>query len=253
MTRIRFSDGWAPGPLLPLVDREEVHLWRIPLAPVATPDVAAWLRVDEHARAAKLLRPGDGPRWERSRAGLRGILGRYLGIHPASVEFARGPGGKPGVRGSALRFNLTHSHELALCAVATREVGVDVERLRAAPMPAGVAAGIVSDAGPIFPGEAQTAELDVVFFTAWTRVEAALKATGEGLPALDRRPDTWVRRLAAGGQFELDGQGFLIADLPVDEGYIAALALIPEIGSAQNPIVVRCWSWGFGSGEPAAR
>src|SRR5207247_1676347 len=62
------------------------------------------------------------------------ILGRYLDMPPAQLEFRSGPNGKPDLAASrgrpALRFNLSHAQDLALYAVTLRrEVGVDAERV----------------------------------------------------------------------------------------------------------------------------
>jgi phosphopantetheinyl transferase len=63
---------------------------------------------------------------------LREILGRYLGLPASELRFETGRHGKPRLAapGGELAFNLSHSSSLALVAVARREVGVDVERIR---------------------------------------------------------------------------------------------------------------------------
>lgn len=236
--RPRFLDGWAEGPQQPGLVDGEAHVWRIPLILPAS-SMMAGLTDDERRRAAAFVRRGDGLRWASSRLALRGILGRYLGMSPDQVRFERGRGGKPRAAGSALQYNLTHSSDLAILAVGGTDLGVDVERIRAAPMAAGVAAGIVSELGPIRPGEAGSAELDWVFFHAWTRVEATLKATGEGLSAIDRRSSAWIRALTASGPAVLDGRPLLLLDLPVDEGYAAALAIL----GATTMDAIRLWTW----------
>lgn len=114
------------------------------------------------------------------------------------MRFSYGPQGKPfladfdgvqtdATRGSLseeqrLQFNISHSHELALCAItASRAIGVDIEYLR--PLP---------DAEPLaqrFFSKAEHARIQVlpvdeqaqVFFRLWTGKEAYLKATGKGL------------------------------------------------------------------------
>jgi len=217
-----------------------VHVWRIPLT--GAMPLASSLAPDEHARASALVRPGDGARWAASRVALRGILASYLGVDPNGLTFERSLGGKPWVRGAPeLHYNLTHSFDLAICAVGAIELGVDVEKIRTAPLAAGVAAGIVSPAGPIRPDEGASAELDWVFFTSRTRVEAALKASGEGLSAIDRRAPEWIRGLASPGLIDLDGRPLRILDLPVDDEYAAALAILGEDVPTQR---IRCWTWG---------
>jgi 4'-phosphopantetheinyl transferase len=85
--------------------------------------------------------------------------------------------------GSRLHFNLSHSQEVALVAVALdRQVGVDVEK---------IAPKVVDDIGiaeSLFtPGEAEvirgaSAEMRAeLFYRFWTRKEAFLKGCGVGL------------------------------------------------------------------------
>jgi 4'-phosphopantetheinyl transferase len=111
-----------------------------------------------------------------------------------------GPHGKPALDGTStpvdLRFNLAHSGRLALYAVALQvEVGIDVERVRAGVDFLGIAARFFSlrEAAGLCR---LSPELRTPAFVAlWTRKEAAVKATGEGLsdrlatPAASDAPD----------------------------------------------------------------
>jgi 4'-phosphopantetheinyl transferase len=113
---------------------------------------------------------------------LEAILGAYLGVPPRLVE---GPHGKPRLDGaSALRFNLSHSGERWLLAVATgREVGIDVEE----PRPRGDVREL-AEVGLPAEDRARVAaaapeERDAVFHRLWVRHEARLKCHGVGLVA----------------------------------------------------------------------
>ena len=82
---------------------------------------------------------------------LGGLLAQYLGQAkpPAlSVDPRASRGWRPGRAGGPISFNLSHSGELALIAVAAGgvEVGVDVERLRTRRDPARLAARWLSEA-----------------------------------------------------------------------------------------------------------
>jgi 4'-phosphopantetheinyl transferase len=118
------------------------------------------------------------------RSTLRTLLGRYLRTPPRSIGLRLGPNGKPLLTQSspALHFNLAHSEGLALLALALDlEVGVDVEQIRGGPDLAAIA--------PRFFSPRENAQLDAVaaagraeaFYQCWTRKEAVIKATGEGL------------------------------------------------------------------------
>jgi 4'-phosphopantetheinyl transferase len=123
-----------------------------------------------------------------ARAGLRLLLGSYLGIDPRDVAIARGIGGRPElVAAHDLSFNLSHTAGLALLAIGRgRAIGVDVEALDRRAPSAGLIeralnareASRVTRAGP----EGGTG----VFLGYWTVKEAYAKALGVGL-ALDFR------------------------------------------------------------------
>jgi 4'-phosphopantetheinyl transferase len=117
---------------------------------------------------------------------LRSILASALGVEPPTIEFLYGPKGKPSLGGalarSGLQFNLAHSGGLAVFAVAhDRSVGVDVEELR--PIPD------LSDLIQRYLSPGECAELKSLsgeaelrgFLQIWTRKEAWLKATAEGI------------------------------------------------------------------------
>ena len=239
-TRPSFDSRWHPGPDRPLLVDGEIDVWRINLVGTLA-DAEAVLSPDERQRASRFLLGRDALQFALSRAALRRILGRYVGGAPAELAFRTGARGKPrldGRPGTSIRYNLTHSHEMALCAVGTAELGVDIEWIRPAPMAAGIAAGIVTTQGPIFPDEIPSPELDWVFFTTWTRTEAALKAIGEGLSAIDRRSPEWIRSLSVPGATTPAGLPMPVVDLPVGDGYAAALAIV-----GGTPTAIRCWTW----------
>ena len=164
-----------------------VHVWRASLA-AAEADVAAYeaiLDAAERARARRFHFERDRRRFTVARGVLRQLLGRYLDLAPATVPFALGPHGKPllALAGKTLHFNLSHSGEQALFVFApAREVGIDLE--------AGTRLGedLPGLARRIFSAREQ-AELEALrpemrrdaFLNGWTRKEAYLKATGQGL------------------------------------------------------------------------
>lgn len=136
----------------------ELHLWQAHLDEPGWPSAGA-LPAAEAERAAAILPARSRRRWAASRWALRGVLARYLGEEPTAIELREGEHGKPrlALPDGGLRFNLSHSGDLALVAVsATLEVGVDVERIGARP---------------------------AAFYAEWTRSEAVAKCHGSGLGA----------------------------------------------------------------------
>lgn len=118
------------------------------------------------------------------------LTGRWLTrrmLHERGVsfdaEFERGAHGKPQVEGGP-SFNLSHSHGVAVCAVASRRhvpVGIDVE----APW----RDSDIDSIGNRFFSSGESEELQAMapaarrqaFFELWTLKEALLKGTGKGL------------------------------------------------------------------------
>jgi 4'-phosphopantetheinyl transferase len=143
-----------------------------------------------------------------ARTALAAILGEYLG---EATELRADEEGKPrlAIEPERLSFNLSHSGELALVAIAPGglEVGVDVERrkprrdlLRLAErwLPAADAAAVAA---------AGDGEREAVFYPAWTRHEARVKCTGTGIAGPPPGPEV------------------VAYDLSIDDGYAAAVAV----------------------------
>jgi 4'-phosphopantetheinyl transferase len=117
---------------------------------------------------------------------MRRILSRYLSAQPRELEFVYGPKGKPELSAvqnpDCVRFNLSHSGNLALLAVAKRqELGVDVEFVKTDFGGMEIAERFFSanEVRTLFALDA--AERNAAFFACWTRKEAFIKAIGEGL------------------------------------------------------------------------
>lgn len=207
-----------------------LDIWPIPLLSetISCAEIEANLSNEERQRAARFHFPKHAMRYRICHAAVRRILGDYLAMPPAQVEVIAEPKGKPRLAGdSSLRFNISHSGDLALLAVAEDlEVGVDVEGVRFDLSVDGLAAFFT-------PAEcerlraAAPGEKERTFFRWWTRKEAVLKADGCGLSGgLDHLdisgcPPELVRFPADGGTL------WQLADLDVPAGYAAAVAAPP--------------------------
>lgn len=213
--------------------RDAVHVWQAALdgrRPAAV-RLGAWLSADERARADAFRSADDQRRFIVGRGTLRAILGHYLSLPPEAVRFAYGPQGKPRLAHAsaqaALRFNVSHAHELVLVAVAcAREVGVDVEYLRPIPEADRIAERMFS------PEERETlrrlpaSERLPAFFTTWTLKEAYLKALGDGLLSNRAHPSRLV--------------GWWSCAFSPRPGYQAALAAEGQKGQWW----LGTWTWG---------
>ncbi len=164
-----------------------VHVWRAELEQPGerVRQLAQTLSQDEQARAGRFYFERHRRRFIVARAVLRAILGRYLGLEPEQLEFRYGSRGKPYLAArfsqQALEFNLAHSRELALYAFTQgHEIGIDLEHLRSIADIEQISARFFSARENASLSAVQDQRLRA-FYNCWTRKEAFLKATGEGL------------------------------------------------------------------------
>src|SRR5580765_5241196 len=126
---------WKRGPAEPAIWPNEVHVWRARLDMPWCWALDEALSLDDRARADRFRFESDRRKFCVARASMRLILARYLKTKASRLQIETGDYGKPyfADRRSSLglRFNLSHSNQLALIAVTRdREVGVDVEFIR---------------------------------------------------------------------------------------------------------------------------
>ena len=171
------------------LDVADVHVW---LANLDQPDatqiqqLAQALAPDEQHRAARFYRERDRRRFTAARGILRTLLGHYLHAPPAALQFTYGPRGKPALAAPFatrhVHFNLSHSHSLALYAITRgRELGIDIEYMRQLDDAEAIAERFFSPRERAALRTLPAAQRHQAFFTCWTRKEAYIKATGDGL------------------------------------------------------------------------
>lgn len=169
-----------------LARHDEVHVWRASLAvaPSSVQSLNQILSQDERDRAERFHFRRDQRDFIVSRALLRILIGRYLQQKPDQFGFRYNSYGKPFVAGRShgVRFNLSHSHGLALYAVACdREIGVDLERISDRVNSDELAQHYFSPSEVAGLRALPRSFQKQAFFSCWTRKEAYIKALGEGL------------------------------------------------------------------------
>ena len=220
----------------------EVLVWAafLEVAPETLHSLTALLSPSELERAARFRFEQHRNRFIVGRGILRTILGRCLQTDPRAVDFDYGKQGKPLLAvpfaESGLHFNLAHSDDLALIALTLAgPVGVDVEQVRILADADQLVARFFSvDESAAFARLAQE-QKPVAFFELWTRKEARLKATGEGIGSLvpPAHPRESRAGDSAGGRPEL----WTLKDLFPAPGFAAAVAV------AAAEAEVRCWRY----------
>lgn len=206
----------------------KVHVSHVRLS---TPARAELLSDDERLRAERFRIDRDRERFIACRAALREILGGYLGLSPAAVVFSYGPHGKPYVAESEFRFNLSHSGDDALIAVAQgRQVGIDLERRDARLNIEQLAASFLTAGERAFVESPPNGKRMEAFLSCWTRKEAWAKAIGTGIAENPARFD--VSESLKRAKHELrdpnDGSVWTIVELDLPGKSIGALAVQGE-------------------------
>jgi len=199
-------------------------------------DLPELLSAAERERALRMRAPSARAAFVQTRVALRQALGRYLGLPPADVPIVVGADGKPRLSADAglpdLRFNLTHTRGLALCAFALGcELGIDVE-WRAPDLPwLDMAATAFSATEQAALAALPEADRRSGFYAGWTRKEAWLKGLGTGFSAsMLRETDvpTAPRALAPLRLTAASGARWSLVDLSIPAqaagDYAAALA-----------------------------
>lgn len=232
---------WRPRPHPPL-GAHDVHVWRVPLDDAARAE-SYWplLSDEERRRALRFVRDVHRRRFVAAHGALRSILADYVDANPAALDFVNGEYGKPALRDvsgrPSVEFNLSHSDDLALVAVArARAVGVDLERWSEVEH--------LELAERFFsPGEREALRalahapdlVEAGFFAAWTRKEAYLKATGQGIIRglhhfdVALTPGEPARLLADRLDVDATARWSMIALDPAP-GYSAALVVASPVG-----------------------
>lgn len=229
------AEAWEPPPDAIALSEDEVHVWRVSLAPPAErlAALASTLREDERARAARFVFERDRTAYIATRGALRTLAGRYLGRAPGTLELGYQEKGKPFLAsppGERLRFNVSHSGELALLAfVRGRELGVDIERRRELQDLLSLARTAFSPPEYAALCRQPAHEHAAAFYACWSRKEAFIKATGEGVSQLadfevNVRADEPARLLRVPGPPPAH-PSWSIRDLPAIPGYAAALVV----------------------------
>ena len=238
------------NPIEPL--GEAIHVWI--LAPARVPESGlsgfrAVLSPDEVGKVERLR--VERARLQRlvTRGLLRNVLSLYAAIPPRAWRFQLQEHGRPvlvpGQCDRDLRFNVSHTEQLVVCAVTEdREIGVDVEWMRRR--------GKTTSIADRFFAPSEVSALHAMpagarrerFFDYWTLKEAYIKARGLGL-ALPLRHFSFDLADAETIRIEFDPQVDDDASSWQFERYRPtpdhALALAVRRPSVDAPVRVRSW------------
>lgn len=229
------QEGWLQGNFPSCLRSDDLHVWRVKRAEQAEWLAKYWrlLSEEECAKADRFHFRADHERFVVARGVLRLLLASYLNQSPQSLRFDYGPYGKPVLQGQAesLNFNLSHSQGLILYAIIRhRQVGIDVEHLRANVDCEGLARDFFSEHESSALLKLSERQRTQAFFRCWTRKEAYVKAVGAGLSipldqfAVSLEPEQPATLLYQ-KQNPQEVRRWALQDLTPGDDYLAALAV----------------------------
>ena len=198
------------------------------------------LSTEEQQRAHRFHFESDQRSFMIYHSCKRLILSCHLNKEPKDIVISFQEKGKPFLKDEPLTFNLSHTKEMAVLAVANGvEIGVDIEKIK-------TSANYLDIAKRFFhPDEYQqlmefedAQQQQQQFYILWTAKEAILKATGEGIAAglnkfsvqqhlsnLDELKHTYPETIT-------------LMPLSVPDNYVATLAIVGE----KRPLIYREFS-----------
>lgn len=211
-----------------------VHLWQKELDGSTTEVMACFelLSSDERERAQRFRVERPRTAFILTRGTLRMMLAHYLGSQPREIRFRYEGNGKPLLDGdNNLFFNVSHTDGLALLAFTRgHQLGVDVEKVNSNTDVERLAERFFSERECRALGQLSGNRLREAFFRIWTRKEAYIKATGEGLSL---PLDQFEVSIAAGDRDALratrpdagEAERWTVSDVAIRPGYAAAVAV----------------------------
>ncbi|MBE6649428.1 MAG: 4'-phosphopantetheinyl transferase superfamily protein [Ruminococcaceae bacterium] len=111
------------------------------------------------------------------------ILGEKLSLAPSKIKISYLQNGKPYVENCPLKFNISHTENAFAVSISDNETGVDIEKTRSVDLALCNRFFTENERKLVFKNDIKL-ELEKRFFYVWTRKEAFLKYTGEGISGL---------------------------------------------------------------------
>lgn len=174
--------NWEKRPFFEISD-QAICIWQIKIDPEESriEYFTTLLKPDELERANRYHHEKDRRRFITSRGSLRILLSHYLKKEPGDIEFAITPDKKPFLKQpfDTLHYNMSHSENYALIAIASSELGVDVEKTDNLFNWEDI---LLSNFGKDEIAWVKQSKMPKEsFYLLWTRKEALAKAIGKGL------------------------------------------------------------------------
>lgn|GEM_PF-786608 len=168
---------WLPYKGQPLSTNNSIHLFKIKVdTHYKKVDFKAVLSKKELEKAYRFLRQNDRESYIISKYFLRILLSKFIHLSATEIEYSYTGNHKPAL--PEIQFNMSHSENYVLIAISEHPIGIDIEYVNRN--------FNFSEMMPMCFNQQESSFIlndDPItkFYLLWTRKEALLKATGEGL------------------------------------------------------------------------
>jgi len=229
-TLLSYDYAWKPYSTGQSLDTDKTHVFRIDINkhfPKIKKELADVLSEREQEKASRMFIQKDKERYVVSKFCLRSILSLCLDSTPQAIEFIFHEFRKPTVKG--IEFNISHTGDYVLIAISPKAVGIDIEYLNEEFDFKSILDITFSKNEIAFIGEKRVDPKN--FYVMWTRKEALLKASGEGVS------DNLHLIECLDEQLRWDEVIFKMRTFTIGENYVASIATALD----QKELIL--WNW----------
>ncbi len=239
------NNAWQKTPDKLSLSKDHIDIWLCDLKQLSGDinNFYSILSEDERDRADKLKVEDKKQQYIVARGALRQRLGLLANIDPKDFVFDYLEHGKPVLNNDArfkdITFNISHSNDLALIAVAQKQnIGIDIEKINHEANHEALMTRFFSKAEQAEFRTMLDANKAKAFCACWTRKEAFIKAVGDGVSyGLDKfdvavDPENQTPDINLHKPSE---ERWSAINLPINDEYMASL-----VGD-RDSLRVRCW------------
>jgi 4'-phosphopantetheinyl transferase len=214
---LSYDFAWKPYTTGQSIATDKTHIFRIAVNDHfqrVKKQLTEVLSEREQEKASRMFIPKDKERYVVSKFCLRTLLSLCLNVPSHEIDFIAHEHKKPTVKG--LEFNISHTGDYILIAISPKAVGIDIEYLNRE-----------FDFKSILDITFSKREIDFIgdkdidptnFYAMWTRKEALLKASGEGISNNLHLIECLNEHL------EREKEVFKMRTFIIDESYVASIA-----------------------------
>ncbi|MNK25900.1 4'-phosphopantetheinyl transferase sfp [compost metagenome] len=229
-TLLSYNFAWKPFSIEQSLATDKTHIFRISVEnhfPKIKKILADVLSEREQEKASRMFIPKDKERYSVSKFCLRTLLSLSSNKTPQEVDFIFHEHKKPTVQG--IEFNISHTGDYVLIVISPKPVGIDVEYLNSE-----------FDFKSILDITFSKKEIDFIgnkevnptnFYAMWTRKEALLKASGEGVS------DNLHLIDCLGEYLERKKEVFKMRTFMIEDSYVASIA------TSLDQKELQFWNW----------